>query len=90
MWIQFGTQIVYHGGRKLKTPTMEDKPTFLRKREWEYIVALIETDGKRDAAARKLGVKRHAIENMLSHIRKKTKSAYTFNRKYRAVIARRR
>ena len=73
----------------MKVPTIEEKPAFLRTREWEYIIALIETDGDLDEAAEKLGVKKGAVYNKLSVIRLKVASAQAFNRKYKSVIARR-
>lgn len=64
------------------------KPAFLTSREWEYILALKKWDGRREGAAQDLGVKVHAIENVLSRIRKKIEDAYTFKRKYGKLIER--
>jgi len=73
--------------RKRKT---EGKPAFLTSREWEYVLALKKWDGRRSGAAKDLGVTVHAIENKLTHIRKKMDSAYTFKRKYGKLIERQR
>ncbi len=66
----------------------KDKPAFLTSREWEYILALKKWDGQRSGAAQDLGVKVHAIENVLSRIRRKVEDAYTFKRKYGKLIKR--
>jgi len=68
----------------------EVKPAFLTSREWEYVLALKKWDGRRGGAAQDLGVTIHAIENKLSHIRKKMESAYSFKRKYGKLIKRQR
>jgi len=69
--------------RKQKT---EEKPAFLTSREWEYVLALKKWEPRRKGAAQELGVTVHAIENKLTHIRKKMDSAYTFKRKYGKLI----
>lgn len=74
----------------------KEKPAFLTSREWEYILALEKWEGYRGGGARiggaaqDLGVKVHAIENVLSRIRRKIEDAYTFKRKYGKLIERKR
>ncbi len=63
-----------------------DKPAFLSTRQWEYALALKNRGGSRVLAAYDLGVKEHAVENMISVIRKKVKSARSFNRSYRLIM----
>lgn len=84
-------QYLNNGGIKTTSPNNDDKPTFLRQREWEYVLALYENGGDYRLAAHLLGVRPHAVENMVSKIRKKLDDATKFRRsKYMKYIKRKR
>jgi len=74
----------------MSPPSKNEKPAFLTSREWAYIQALKNRNGVRFIAAEDLKVQEHAIENVLSRIRRKVESAYAFKGRYGKLIERKR